>query len=80
VPLFVWMWRTDRATPLGTELRRGAWLVAYLVLLTLLSWLGSFSGAGYLASPYDSIVVGLVALVVFPRAVRAGCIFGRVPR
>jgi amino acid transporter len=72
VPLFVWLWRTDRTTPLGTELCRGAWLVAYLVLLTLLSWLGSFGGVAYLTSPYDSIVVGLVALAVFPWAVRSG--------
>ena len=80
VPLFVWLWRAEGAVPLGTELRRGAWLVAYLVLLTLLSWLGSFSGAGYLASPYDSVVVGLVSLAVFPWAVCSGCNFWRVSR
>jgi amino acid transporter len=72
VPLFVVLWRRDRATPLLDELRRGAWLVAHLVVLTALSALGSFDGAGVLPAPWDSLVVAAVALVVFPVAVRSG--------
>jgi amino acid transporter len=79
VPLFVALWRTDRSAPLLAELRRGAWLVAYLLTLTLLSGLGSFAGANLLPAPYDSIVVALVALVVFPVAVRSGVPRSRRP-
>lgn len=72
VPLFVALWRTDRTTPLLDELRRGAWLVGYLLALTLLSGLGSFDGANLLPAPYDSVVVGLMAVAVYPLAVRFG--------
>jgi hypothetical protein len=79
VPLFVALWRTDRTVPLGTELRRGAWLVAHLLLLTALSGLGSFQGAGLLPAPYDTIAVALGSLAVFPLAVRSGVRLHRVP-
>jgi amino acid transporter len=72
VPLFMVMRRVERGDALLTELRRGAWLVGYLAALTLLSWLGSFKGAGYLAAPYDSLVVAALAVGVFALAVRAG--------
>ncbi|MFH9425389.1 APC family permease [Streptomyces sp. NPDC017529] len=61
-----------RRLPLLGELRTGAWLVAYLAALTLLSWLGTFGGSGRLPAPYDSVVVGAVALSVFFWAVRSG--------
>jgi hypothetical protein len=57
---------------LGRELLSGSWLVAYLLVLTLLSWLGSFKGSGHLAAPFDSITVALVSAAVFAWAVRAG--------
>jgi amino acid transporter len=72
VPLFLWLWRSDRSEPLGLELRRGAWLVGYLLLLTLLSWLGSFDGSQHLPAPWDSVVAAVLGLVVYPLAVRAG--------
>ncbi|MEV5481634.1 APC family permease [Streptomyces sioyaensis] len=74
--------RTDQAAleadgagpsrPLGAELRTGAWLVVYLVALTVLSWLGTFEGSGRLPAPYDSITVAALALAVFFWAVRSG--------
>jgi amino acid transporter len=57
---------------LGREFLSGAWLVVYLLVLTLLSWLGSFKGSGHLPAPYDSITVALVSAAVFAWAVRAG--------
>ena len=63
----------DRAgQSLGSELLSGSWLVVYLLVLTLLSWLGSFKGSGQLTAPYDSITVALVSAAVFAWAVRAG--------
>ncbi|MEU3355978.1 APC family permease [Streptomyces sp. NPDC037389] len=58
--------------PLVAELRTGAWLIFYLAVLTLLSWLGTFKGSGRLPAPYDSLTVALVALGVFFWAVRSG--------
>ena len=58
--------------PLVTELRYGAWLVAYLLVLVLLSWLGSFKGRDLLPAPYDSVTVAAVAAAVFAWAVRSG--------
>jgi hypothetical protein len=72
VPLFLALWRGTWGFTLVTELRDGAWLVVYLLVLTLLAWLGGFSGAGYLRAPYDSVVVALVSLAVFWWGVRSG--------
>ncbi|QRX97399.1 APC family permease [Streptomyces sp. A1-5] len=82
VLLFLWMRRPgarviedDGAGPrrsLGAELRIGAWLVVYLVGLTVLSWLGTFKGSGHLPAPYDSLAVAAAALAVFFWAVRSG--------
>ncbi|MFF2810871.1 APC family permease [Streptomyces sp. NPDC058000] len=58
--------------PLAAELRTGAWLVVYLLVLTALSWLGTFKGSGHLPAPYDSATVAAVALAVFFWAVRSG--------
>jgi hypothetical protein len=73
VPLFLALWPGNKGRdPLRVELGKGAWLVFYLAVLTLLSWLGSFKGSGDLPAPYDSIVVAVVALAVFWWAVRSG--------
>jgi hypothetical protein len=47
-------------------------LVVHLLVVLLLSGLGSFDGAGVLPAPWDSVVVGVWALVLFPVAVRSG--------
>jgi amino acid transporter len=73
VPLFLALWRGGFGRSLLTELATGAWLVGYLAVLTLLSWLGTFGGgSGALPAPYDTITVGVVALGFFFWAVRSG--------
>jgi amino acid transporter len=73
VPLFLFVRRENRApAALNEELLRGAWLVVYLLLLTLLSWLGSFGGSDHLRAPYDSIIVAALTAVLFAWAVRSG--------
>lgn len=57
---------------LAGELRDGAWLVCYLAVLTVLSWLGTFKGSGQLPAPYDSLTVAAFSLGVFHWAVRSG--------
>ncbi|NEB77177.1 APC family permease [Streptomyces sp. SID14478] len=71
--LFFFLRPRERAEPdLAAEFLRGSWLVAYLLVLTLLSWLGSFEGAGKVPAPYDSIIVAVFAVLVFGWAVRSG--------
>ncbi|MFE9410717.1 APC family permease [Streptomyces sp. NPDC006704] len=73
VPLFLMLRRDSEGRPPREELRNGAWLVFHLAALTLLSWLGTFgTGSGRLPAPYDSLVVGVLALAVFAWAVRSG--------
>ena len=73
LPMFVIVRREGRAQDgLREDLLRGAWLVVYLLLLTLLSWLGSFKGADYLPAPYDSLTVAVLSVGLFAWAVRSG--------
>ncbi|WP_190133208.1 APC family permease [Streptomyces mashuensis] len=70
--LFLGMRRSGHDRPLAVELRDGAWLLCYLSVLTLLSWLGTFKGSGRLPAPYDSLTVAVVTLGIFHWAVRSG--------
>ncbi|MFI9778545.1 APC family permease [Streptomyces sp. NPDC051956] len=72
VPLYLLQRRRTAGRPVREELRQGAWIVFHLAALTLLSWLGTFGGSGHLPAPYDSVVVGVLALAVFVWAVRSG--------
>lgn len=73
LPIFLLLRPEHREEPsLRAELLRGAWLVVYLLGLTLLSWLGSFKGSDHLHAPYDSLTVALASLAVFTWAVRSG--------
>lgn len=49
---------------ISKHLKSGAWMVAYLFAMALLSWLGDtqFGGIDLLKGPYDQIVVALAAL------------------
>jgi len=73
LPLFLYVRREGRAQgSLREELLSGAWLVVYLLLLTLLSWLGSFKGSDHLRAPYDSVTVAALSAALFVWAVRSG--------
>lgn len=72
LPLFLALWRGGIGPSLGRELLKGSWLVVYLLVLTLLSWLGTFSGSGRLGAPWDTVTVAVVALLIFAWAVRSG--------
>ena len=72
LPLFLALRRDRAAGPLADELRDGAWLVAYLAGLTVLSWLGGFKGSGRLPRPWDSVAVAVFSLAVFAWAVASG--------
>ncbi|MEY9940592.1 APC family permease [Streptacidiphilus sp. MAP5-3] len=53
------------------DLRAGIWLPVYLGAMYVLSVLGSFGGHHVLSAPWDSVTVGVVALVIYVWAVRS---------
>jgi amino acid transporter len=54
------------------ELVGGLWLVVYLAVLYLLSYIGSFGGKGLIHGPWDSLLVAAVALVIYFWGVASG--------
>jgi amino acid transporter len=72
LPLFLFLRRDGSSRALAEELRDGAWLVVYLAVITVLSWLGSFKGSDHLRAPWDSVTVAVFALAVFWWAVDSG--------
>jgi amino acid transporter len=50
-----------------THLKSGLWFVCYLLVMALLSWLGSqqFGGIDFIKGPYDQITVALVAILFY---------------
>ncbi|HEX2903878.1 MAG TPA: APC family permease [Jatrophihabitans sp.] len=70
VPLYlVQYWGTPG---LAAGVRRGSWLVGYLLVLLLLSWTGTFTGRGWLGAPWDSLAVAVLGVLTFALAVRSG--------
>jgi amino acid transporter len=70
VILFYFTRAKDR--PLIDDIKAGAWLVAYLLVITLFSGIGSFGGQGWITQPWDSIIVAVVSIGIYLWAVRAG--------
>ena len=60
--------------PLLRELRTGAWLVVYIVLLIVFSYIGSrdFGGNNSVGAPWDSIIIGVLSLALYVWAVLEG--------
>lgn len=56
--------RADRAM-LKTDIVSSLWLIGFYVLMIGASGLGTFGGTGVIAHPWDSLVVSLIALVVY---------------
>ncbi len=53
------------------EVLGGVWLLVYLAAMYTLSWAGSFGGHHLIASPWDSITVGVVAALIYVWGVRS---------
>jgi amino acid transporter len=62
--------------PLVQELRTGAWLVVYLVVLIVFSYIGSrdFGGNNSIAAPWDSIIVAFIGLALYVWAIKEGAL------
>jgi amino acid transporter len=58
----------------GRQLRASWWLLAYLIVITVLSWAGSkeFEGHNYIGYGWDQLCVALTAVVFYFWGVRSG--------
>ncbi|WP_327066623.1 APC family permease [Kitasatospora sp. NBC_01250] len=72
LPLFWVTRRGEPAAQLLRELRKGAWLIAWLLALLAFSAVGGFGGSNLVPKPYDSLAVGGCGLAAFFWGVRSG--------
>ncbi|HET6503100.1 MAG TPA: APC family permease, partial [Amycolatopsis sp.] len=63
--------RENRAH-LTSQLRKGLWIIVYIVALFVISGLGGFGGTGALPAPWDTLAVAAVSLVLFRWGVHSG--------
>lgn len=56
----------------GKEWSGGVWMMVYILFLYAFSSIGSFSGAGWIPAPWDSVIVAVVSLAVFYWGVSSG--------
>jgi amino acid transporter len=66
--------RTHRAL-LVRNVRASFWLIGFYALMLALSWAGTFGGAGWIGSPWDSVVAAAIALLVYAWGARCGLPF-----
>ena len=72
LPLYLVAGRGRSAATTIAELRRGAWLIGYLLALLALSAAGSFGGHDALDAPWDTVVVAVLGAVTYVAAVASG--------
>lgn len=54
------------------ELAGGVWLIAYLIAMYIMSYIGSYGGKDLIHTPWDSIVVAVIALGIYFWGVASG--------
>ncbi|WP_375480919.1 APC family permease [uncultured Jatrophihabitans sp.] len=72
VPLYLATARNRPGIHVAAELRRGAWIVVYLLLLVVLSALGSFGGHDAVGSPWDTLLVAALGAGTYAAALSSG--------
>ncbi|MBS0432650.1 MAG: APC family permease [Proteobacteria bacterium] len=65
-------WRSDDPAGVAQDVRASLWLVAFYWLMIALSWLGTFGGKDVVASPWDSMAVAAVSLLIYRWGERSG--------
>ena len=58
---------------INQHIKGGVWLIVYLALLSLISFLGAkaFGGIGLIPSPWDHVLIAIVALICFYWSVKS---------
>ncbi|MGV8960470.1 MAG: APC family permease [Stenotrophomonas sp.] len=74
LPVYVYYQAKAGWHDFGSHFKGALWLICYLPLLALLSWLGSttFGGKGYLPYGWDLLVVAAVGAVFYLWGIRSG--------
>ncbi len=71
-PLYFGIWRREPPRLMWQYAAQGGWVVSYLICILVVSWLGTFAGIGVLPTPWDSVVAGVIAVIVYLVGVRSG--------
>lgn len=63
----VYLYQQSRQAIGWLDARAGLWVVGYIIVILLLSWVGSFGDGAekWIAAPWDSVVVALFGLATF---------------
>jgi amino acid transporter len=64
--------RGEGRADLARDVRTSLWLIGFYALTMVVSRLGSFGGIGVIGSPWDSLLAGCVALLVYAWGTRTG--------
>jgi len=74
LPVYFWFQNKSGWTGYSRDLHAALWLITYLPVMAILSWMGSKKFGGHNVIPYgwDMIVVALVSLVFYHWGVRSG--------
>ncbi len=65
-------WVPTARVSLAQQVKSSWWLVSYYVVMLILSYLGSFDGINLLKSPWDQVLVAVVAVGTYYWGGRTG--------
>lgn len=72
IGLVIWAVRTRKQRQWRGGFLTGAWLIGFMAVLAAISALGSFGGAGLIAAPWDSVLMGILSVLFWYLAHRSG--------
>jgi amino acid transporter len=74
LPVYFYYQAKGNWADFGRQMRASWWLLAYLIVITILSWAGSkeFEGRGYIGYGWDQLCVAITSLAFYFWGVRSG--------
>ena len=74
MPVYLYFQAESGWEDFGRQLQGAWWMIAYLAVISVLSWAGSreFEGQGYLSYGWDQLCVALASLAFFYWGVHSG--------
>ncbi len=65
VGVLVYIWSYFHYRKPFRDVVGGIWIIGYMIVMLLMSWLGSFGGEKIIPAPWDTIVVASISLLVY---------------
>lgn len=65
VGILVYIWSYFHYKKPFKDVIGGIWVIAYMAVMLVMSWLGSFGGHKVIPAPWDTVVVAAVSLVIY---------------